>query len=226
MRHFSFRPALSMRGREFHGLRGWAGKPLHPPLTDVPIGAYVLAAAFDVIAFIGAGTAWQREFYQAATFCLVAGALVSLGAVLTGVWDWWRSSEAGTQARRTINSHASLMVLTTVLVFVDLGLRWFVWHANPGPTSALLGLSLAAGLVGGLGATYGGTMVFGYGFNVETSGDHPVWHRSEVDVFHGQAAAPPAAATETTPEAMREATPGAAAQPLSAPSDIAERPVA
>lgn len=39
MRHFSFRPALTMRGRAFKGLRGWAGKPLHPPLTDIPIGA-------------------------------------------------------------------------------------------------------------------------------------------------------------------------------------------
>jgi len=25
--------------------------------------------------------------------------------------------------------------------------------------------------------------VFDYGFNVETAGDHPVWHESEVDVF-------------------------------------------
>lgn len=198
MRHFSFRPTLSMRGREFHGLRGWAGKPLHPPLTDVPIGGYVLAAAFDVISFIGSGTAWQREFYQAATFCFIGGALVSLGAVLTGVWDWWRSSEPGTQARRTINSHASIMVAMTVLVLLDLGLRWFQWHSNPGPTATLLGLSLAAAVIGGLGATYGGTMVFGYGFNVETAGDHPVWHRSETDVFHGQPQ-PAAAEAHTTP---------------------------
>jgi hypothetical protein len=34
-----------------------------------------------------------------------------------------------------------------------------------------------------LGASLGGGMVFDYGFNVETSGDHPVWHASETDVF-------------------------------------------
>lgn len=186
MRHFSFRPTLTFRGREFKGLRGFSGKPLHPPLTDIPIGAYVIAAAFDVIAFIGDRTAWQREFYQAATFVFIAGALVSLGAVVTGLWDRWRSSEAGTQARRTINAHAILMVAMTVLVLVDLGLRWLRYHGLPGPTSALLGLSLAAALLAALGATYGGTLVFGYGFNVETAGDHPVWHRSEVDVFPGQ----------------------------------------
>jgi len=195
MRHFSFRPTLTFRGRTFKGLRGWSGKPLHPPLTDIPIGAYVIAAAFDLISFIGDNTAWQREFYQAATFTFIAGALVSLGAVGTGVWDRWRSSEAGTQARRTINAHALLMVATTILVLVDLGLRWFRYHSLPGPTPALLGLSLATAVVVSIGATYGGTLVFGYGFNVETAGDHPVWHRSERDVFPGQAHQLPAEAS-------------------------------
>ena len=31
----------------------------------------------------------------------------------------------------------------------------------------------------------GGTLAFDYGFNVETAGDHPVWHPSEKDVFPG-----------------------------------------
>ena len=35
-------------------------------------------------------------------------------------------------------------------------------------------------------------MVFDYGFNVETAGDHPVWHRSEVDVLPGHHDAPSA----------------------------------
>src|SRR3546814_2176796 len=69
MRRFSFRPALTLRGRTFKGLRGWAGKPLHPPLTDVPVGAYMLAAAFDVISFAGGDDqAWARDFYRAASF--------------------------------------------------------------------------------------------------------------------------------------------------------------
>jgi hypothetical protein len=35
-------------------------------------------------------------------------------------------------------------------------------------------------------ADAGGSLVYDYGFNVETAGDHPVWHRSETDVFPGQ----------------------------------------
>lgn len=185
MRHFSFRPALTMRGRKFKGVRGWAGKPTHPPLTDVPIGAYVIAAAFDVISFIGSHTAWSREFYQAATFVMIAGALVSLGTVFTGVFDWWQSSEPGTQARRTINAHALIMVCVTLIVLTDLGLRWLRYHPAPQPPAAVLGLSLAAAVLVAVGSTYGGSLVFAYGFNVETAGDHPVWHRSEIDVLPG-----------------------------------------
>lgn len=53
MRKFSFRPSLTLRGREFKGVRGWSGKPMHPPLTDIPIGAYMLVAAFDVTSYAG-----------------------------------------------------------------------------------------------------------------------------------------------------------------------------
>lgn len=61
MRHFAFRPSLTMRGRTFKGLRGWSGKPLHPLLTDIPVGAYVLAAAFDVISAVGHNQEWARD---------------------------------------------------------------------------------------------------------------------------------------------------------------------
>ncbi len=186
MRHFSFRPTLTMKGRQFKGLRGFAGKPTHPPFTDVPVGAYVIAAGFDVISFVGGHASWSHEFYQAGTFVLVAGLLVSLAAVVTGVVDWWTSSEAGTQARRTINAHATLMVATTLVVIADAGLRIFHYGSATNPPALILILSLVAAIVVGVGATYGGSLVFDYGFNVETGGDHPVWHHSEVDVFPGQ----------------------------------------
>ena len=37
-----------------------------------------------------------------------------------------------------------------------------------------------------LGAMFGGSLVYEYGFNVETAGDHPAWHTSEVDVLPGR----------------------------------------
>src|ERR671933_1018663 len=103
MRMLSFRPALTLRGRKFKGLRGWAGKPLHPALTDIPVGAYMLVGAFDLISFLGRNQAWARDFYRAATFAIIGGAIVSVPTALTGFWDWWKSTEQGTQARSTVN---------------------------------------------------------------------------------------------------------------------------
>jgi len=186
MRHFSFRPALTLRGRTFKGLRGWAGKPLHPPLTDVPIGAYMLVAAFDVISVVGHANAWARDFYRAGTFALVGGAAVSLLAALTGFWDWLRSTEAGTQARRTVNAHAVTMLTVTTLVLVNVAVRILAYPGQRSTPGVALGLSLAAAALTVLGGTLGGTLAFDYGFNVETAGDSPVWHRSEQDVRPGQ----------------------------------------
>lgn len=80
MRRFSFRPAFTLRGRTFNGLRGFAGKPFHPPLTDVPVTAYLFAAVFDVISRLGKSQPWAHDFYRAATFTLIGGAAVSLVA--------------------------------------------------------------------------------------------------------------------------------------------------
>jgi uncharacterized membrane protein len=187
MRKFSLRPAITLRGRKFKGLRGFAGKPFHPPLTDIPIGAYILGAVFDVVSVVGDHRhSWAREMWHAGTFVFVGGVIVSVFAALTGLFDWLRSSEAGTQARRTANAHASIMVTVTVLALVDIALRLNGYHTHSSTPVGIMVLSvLIAGLVS-WGATYGGSLVFDYGFNVETAGDSPVWHKSEKDVLPGQ----------------------------------------
>jgi uncharacterized membrane protein len=186
MRALSFRPSLTFRGRKFKGLRGWAGKPSHPPLTDIPVGAYILVAAFDLVSFLGQDQAWARDLYRAGTFVLVGGVIAGFLAMLTGFWDWLKSTEKGTQARRTVNAHAWTMVALTVLVLVELALRWFAYDADSHTGAVVLALSLAVAALTTVGGTIGGSLAYDYGFNVETSGDHPVWHRSEVDVFPGE----------------------------------------
>ena len=186
MRRFSVRPALTLRGRKFKGLRGFAGKPFHPPLTDIPVGAYVLAAAFDVISLAGGDDhRWARDFWHAGTYAFIGGAAVSVLAALTGFVDWWRSSQAGTQARRTANTHALAMVTVTVLALVDIALRLSSYDDASAPVGITV-LSVVVAVLLTFGATYGGSLVFDYGFNVETAGDSPVWHPSEVDVLPGK----------------------------------------
>jgi uncharacterized membrane protein len=188
MRRFSFAPALTMSGRKNKGLRGLAGKPFHPPLTDVPITAYLFTAVFDVLSLAlhdGHPDA-ARQLFLAGTWVLLGGAAVSVLAALTGWADWHRSSEPGTQARRTVNAHAITMIVVTVLVLVDLAWRG-LGDLDAGHTSVgLMILSVVSALLVTVGATIGGTLVFDYGFNVETAGDHPVWHKSETDVRPGE----------------------------------------
>jgi uncharacterized membrane protein len=182
MRHLSFQPSFTLKGRKFEGLRGFSGKPFHPPLTDIPIAAYLFAAVFDVISRVGHAHAWAHDFYRAASFTLIGGFAVSVLTALTGYMDW-RTSEAGTQARRTANAHAWTMITVTLIVLADVVIRVFSkWGAPYTPASVLVLTVVAAGLVS-MGAALGGTLVFDYGYSVENSGDSPVWHRNEDDVL-------------------------------------------
>lgn len=189
MRHFTWGPPLTIKGRKNKGLRGLAGKPFHPPLTDVPVTAYLFAAVFDIlsIATHSSHAVLARQLFLAGTWTLLGGAAVSLLAALTGWADWHRSSEPGTQARRTINAHAITMITVTVLVLVDLLTRVTASKDDVYTPVGLVILSAVAALLVTVGATYGGSLVYDYGFNVETAGDHPVWHKSEEDVFPGHA---------------------------------------
>jgi uncharacterized membrane protein len=181
-RWFSWTPALTYRGRKFKGLRGWAGKPTHPPLTDVPVTCYLLAGAFDLISYLQDGRT-AEDFYRAATYVLVAGAIGSLGAIATGFWDWLRSTPARTQAWRTANSHAVIMLVVTVLVVVDAAVRLGNWEAGS-PSEFVLVLSLLAAALVVLGSFYGGSLVYDYAFNVEQDIGY-AWEQSETDVFPG-----------------------------------------
>lgn len=214
MRHFAFRPSLTMSGRENRGLRGLAGKPFHPPLTDIPVAAYMFAAVFDVLSFAFAGAThanMARQMFLAGSWTVLGGVAVSLLAALTGWADWHRSSEPGTQARRTINSHATIMLLVTTIALVDLVLRLAVWGDNgQTPLGIMILTIVAAGMIG-VGATYGGSLVFDYGFNVEPAGDSPVWHQSEVNLLPGQHG-------ETEPDAQEPET----AEPQAAGSETTE----
>nr|MBP7405763.1 hypothetical protein [Candidatus Microthrix sp.] len=79
MKKFSFAPTLTLKGRKFKGPRGWSGKPSHPPLTDIPIAAYIIAAGFDVVSTaVGDDTGWAAELWHAGTWLFIAGAAVSV----------------------------------------------------------------------------------------------------------------------------------------------------
>jgi uncharacterized membrane protein len=190
-RLFSIRPTWSLKGRRFQGLRGFTGKPFHPPLTDFPIVCYTLAAIFDLISFFSDEMDPKaRDFFVAATFVMVAGYIGGLAAAITGFFDWWkgipRDRNSGpigrakhTQVWRTINFHATVMVVVTVITLIDILSRVpnFSTHGQTQGMWLVLSLISAGGVL--FGAAYGGTLVFEYGFNVENVEE--VWKESEED---------------------------------------------
>jgi nitrite reductase/ring-hydroxylating ferredoxin subunit/uncharacterized membrane protein len=94
----------------------WLGEPLHVVLTDVPVGAWTVAMAFDLLDMIGA----RREFAVAADASIAIGILAAAGAAVTGVTDW---SDVDPPARRAGFIHGLLNLGATALFTTSLVLR-------------------------------------------------------------------------------------------------------
>lgn len=62
----------------------WLGHPLHAALTDVPIGAWMLAAGFDAYAALGG----SREAEWAADKLLAIGVVAAVPTALAGMADY------------------------------------------------------------------------------------------------------------------------------------------
>ena len=185
MRVFSIRPTFTLRVARSRACVAGPGSPrTRHSLTSRSRPTSSARSSTSWPPSVGTRSG-HSDFFHAATFVFVGGAAVSVLTALTGFWDWLRSTEKGTQARRTANAHASAMLIVTVLAIVNIVLRVSEYDARSYPTTAILVISLVVALLVSLGAALGGTLVFDYGFNVETAADSPVWHPSETDVLPG-----------------------------------------
>ena len=188
-RLFSVKPSLTFKGRQFKGIRGFSGKPFHPPLTDIPVAAYFLVAVFDLVSYIALKTSHLEvaaDFYISATNVLIAGAIISVPTIITGFWDWLKATPNRSQAWRTANTHMAIMLTTSMIVAANLVVRLAYYGANAKyPDLTILILSLVVGGFVSFGALFGGTLVYEMAFNVEQD-INPYYEESETDRFHGQ----------------------------------------
>src|SRR6266568_4509717 len=96
----------------------WFGHPLHPAITDVPVGAWMIAAVFDVIWLISPTTfAWAA---RGAEVTVLLGLLGAIGAILTGLTDW--SDTYGSERRIGLN-HALFNTIATMLYLISFVMR-------------------------------------------------------------------------------------------------------
>ncbi len=134
-----------------HGTRP-LGHPLHPALTDVPLGAWFVAVVADIVALLD-----HAVPTQAGDLALTVGLVTGLAALITGLTD---HHETYGHELAVATAHGLLMVLVMALMFVSLLLRWFAGLDLHGLAVALA----VAGLLLALGAAYlGGHLSFGLG---------------------------------------------------------------
>ncbi|MGH2515722.1 MAG: DUF2231 domain-containing protein [Ktedonobacterales bacterium] len=144
----------------------WFRHPIHPVITDVPLGAWLLAALFDILWLASpTGNAWAARGAEA---LVLVGVIAALGAVVTGSADW---SDTYGPERSVGLLHGALMSLATVLYILSIILR-FTTGTGENTAAAIVGfLGIITVLIG---AYFGGDMVFGKGTNV----NHTAWEAS------------------------------------------------
>jgi len=62
----------------------WLGHPLHPVLTDIPIGAWTIAILFDLSYLIERSHSWV----SAADVTIFIGLLAAIASAVAGYTDW------------------------------------------------------------------------------------------------------------------------------------------
>jgi nitrite reductase/ring-hydroxylating ferredoxin subunit/uncharacterized membrane protein len=125
----------------------WLGHPLHPVLTDIPIGAWMMAQVFDAL-----GAARRTRAYDdAAQVCITTGLLGAVGAAVTGLADW---SETGRDSRRIGFVHGMINIAATSLFLTSALMR------RRQKTSSAVAASSTGFAVAMAGAYLGGALVY------------------------------------------------------------------
>ncbi len=134
------------------------GHPLHPALTDVPIGAWLLAVIFDIVWLVSPSA--QPWAARGAEIAVIVGIVGALGAAATGLADW---SDSYGPERRVGLYHAGLNSLALVLFVISAALRL---GTSTGASTPSVILDFVGFISVGIAAYLGGDMVFSKGTGV------------------------------------------------------------
>jgi nitrite reductase/ring-hydroxylating ferredoxin subunit/uncharacterized membrane protein len=130
------------------------GHPLHPAITDVPLGAWTAGVLADWL-FVATG----RIPAAAGDIALAVGLAAAVLAALSGLTD---HHETYGQDLRTATLHGLTMLLVVVIDAVSLGLR--VW--SPGMRADAVVLATLGWVIALAGSYVGGHLTFGLGVMV------------------------------------------------------------
>jgi uncharacterized membrane protein len=141
--------------------KGFPGHPLHPPLTDVTIGAYTTATVLAVLAKLDVS---EHSLARGWWLALLVGLGATVPTALAGFADWL-DIPRGTPLWRTATAHMGTMLLATgaFLVAASVGHDGYAdGDVNgPGLVFTLIGWGILT-----LGGWLGGSIVFTHGMRV------------------------------------------------------------
>lgn len=132
----------------------WLGEPLHVVLTDVPVGAWTVAMAFDALDMVYD----RREFRRGCEVSIGLGLLGAAGAAVTGMTDW---SDVDPPARRPGMIHG-LLNLSGIALFATSLLLRKKKSREAGRIASLLGYAVM-----GYAARLGGKLVYEHRVGVD-----------------------------------------------------------
>jgi nitrite reductase/ring-hydroxylating ferredoxin subunit/uncharacterized membrane protein len=125
----------------------WLGHPLHPVMTDIPIGAWMMAQVFDAIDCASG----KDRYADAAQVCVTTGLVGAVGAAVTGMTDW---SDTGGKSRRIGLIHGLINLTATGLFLTSALMR------NRRRTTTAMAASSAGFGLAMAGAYLGGSLVY------------------------------------------------------------------
>jgi nitrite reductase/ring-hydroxylating ferredoxin subunit/uncharacterized membrane protein len=133
----------------------WLGHPLHPVLTDVPVGAWTVALALDALE----GISGRKELGAGADAAVGIGLLGAVGAAITGLTDF---SETDGRGKRLGAVHGLLNVVATSIYTGSYFLRKRRSTRQQGIALSMLGFAIASA-----SAYLGGHLAFGEQIGVD-----------------------------------------------------------
>lgn len=166
------RRSLAAAHRPGTAIAGGYGRPIHPLLATVPIGAFVAAIAFDVASVAIEGRAYGRPAAWLVAVGVVSGAV----AAAFGLADLGRLT-TGTPARAVAMRHLQLMVVMLVCFTLSFLLR----QADPdqyldGTPMPALVLGVVGLVVLIAGVLLGGQLSYRHGVRVVDEADQLPGH--------------------------------------------------
>lgn len=141
-------------------LAGPYGHPFHPLLVTVPIGAWVAALVFDIVAM---AADQPDSFAQGAYWLILIGIVGALVAAAVGLMDLL-TIPRGTRAFQIGITHMALNLTVVALFVVNFLLRLAEGHDDVTALQLILTV-IALGILGASG-WLGGMLVYRYGVRV------------------------------------------------------------